>query len=204
MNFGEKLQALRKSRSMSQEQLAERLEISRQSVSKWEVGESVPELDKVVTLSELFGVTTDYLLKEGEPPQPVSPAVREDKRNTIGQVQYVCSAGIMVIGLFAAFAEWYETQSASAIWLGLSLQVGGVVWYFAGKLICRQEAPFFIKLLDWALGLFLPVSITASLFVSRMIFAYPMGIPMTALFLALYLGAMAAVFFLLRKKEKNG
>lgn len=204
MNFGEKLQALRKSRGMSQEQLAERLEVSRQSVSKWELGESVPELDKVVTLSELFGVTTDYLLKEGEQPQPVFPAAREDRRKTIGQVQYVCSVGIMAIGLFAAFAEWYETQSDPAIWLGLSLQMGGIVWYFAGKLICRQEAPFFIKLLDWALGLFLPVSIVASLFVYRRLFAYPVGIPMTVLFLALYLGAMAVVFFLLRKKEKNG
>lgn len=203
MKFGEKLQALRKSRGMSQEQLAERLEVSRQSVSKWELEESVPELDKVIALSEVFGVTTDYLLKDAVEPQSTLPAARENRRKTVGQVQYVCSAGIMAIGLFAAFAEWYEQQTVPAIWMGLTFQTAGIVWYFAGKLICRQEPPFFLKLLNWALGLFLPVSMAASFLLERRLRPYPAGLSMTALFLALYLGAMTAVFFLLRKGEKR-
>lgn len=203
MKFGEKLQTLRKSRGMSQEQLAERLEVSRQSVSKWELEESVPELDKVIALSEVFGVTTDYLLKDAAEPQPALPAAREPCRKTVGQVQYVCSAGLMAIGLFAAFAEWYEQQADPAIWMGLTFQTAGVVWYFAGKLICRQEAPFFLKLLNWALGLFLPVSMAASFLLERQLCPYPAELPMTALFLALYLGALAAAFFLLRKGEKR-
>ncbi len=56
----------RKKKGWSQEELAERLEVSRQSVSKWEGGLSVPELDKIISMSELFGVTTDYLLKEAQ------------------------------------------------------------------------------------------------------------------------------------------
>lgn len=64
MKLSEKIGMLRKKAGYSQEELAERLDISRQSVSKWELGDSVPELDKIVRMSELFGVTTDFLLKE--------------------------------------------------------------------------------------------------------------------------------------------
>ena len=66
MDFSEKLLTLRKSRDLTQEQLAERLDVSRQSVSKWESGQAVPELDKIVALSNIFDVTTDYLLKPSE------------------------------------------------------------------------------------------------------------------------------------------
>ena len=62
--LSEKIINLRKSRGWSQEELAERLDVSRQSVSKWESGVSNPELDKIVAMSTLFGVSTDYLLKD--------------------------------------------------------------------------------------------------------------------------------------------
>ena len=63
MTFGEKLQALRQRAGMSQDALAERLGVSRQAVSRWERDETMPETDKVVPLADLFGVTTDYLLR---------------------------------------------------------------------------------------------------------------------------------------------
>ena len=66
MDFPEKLLTLRKANNLTQEQLAEKLEISRQSVSKWESGQATPELEKIVTLSAIFNVTTDYLLKSSE------------------------------------------------------------------------------------------------------------------------------------------
>lgn len=62
MTLGEKILALRKSRGWSQEQLADELNVSRQSVSKWELGEAAPELDKIVLLSKVFSVSTDELL----------------------------------------------------------------------------------------------------------------------------------------------
>lgn len=64
MNIADKIMMLRKKNGWSQEELAERLDVSRQSVSKWESGLSVPDLNKVVALSTLFGVSTDYLLKD--------------------------------------------------------------------------------------------------------------------------------------------
>ena len=69
MIFADKLITLRKKAGWSQEELAEKLNVTRQSVSKWEGAQSVPDIDKILQLSCLFGVTTDYLLKDdqGEP-----------------------------------------------------------------------------------------------------------------------------------------
>ena len=70
MTFGEKLQKLRQKAGMSQDALAERLDVSRQAVSRWERDETMPETDKVVALADLFGVTTDYLLRQGTEEEP--------------------------------------------------------------------------------------------------------------------------------------
>ena len=64
MTVGEKIIALRTSAKLSQEQLAEKLSVSRQSVSKWEMDQAVPQIDKILQLSSLFSVTTDELLRE--------------------------------------------------------------------------------------------------------------------------------------------
>lgn len=64
MILADKITALRKKASWSQEELAEQLGVTRQSVSKWEGAQSVPDMDKVVQMSRLFGVTTDFLLKD--------------------------------------------------------------------------------------------------------------------------------------------
>ena len=85
MTLGEKIQALRTAAGQSQEDLAEKLDVSRQAVSKWELDKTVPDVKYIVALSELFGVTTDFLLKDDpqsmptriqaptSPPPPVSP-----------------------------------------------------------------------------------------------------------------------------------
>lgn len=66
MLLAEKITELRKKHGWSQEELAQKLDISRQSVSKWESGGAMPDLDKIIKLSSLFGVSTDYLLKDKE------------------------------------------------------------------------------------------------------------------------------------------
>ena len=64
MILAEKIMSLRKRAGWSQEELASQLGVSRQSVSKWESALSIPDIAKITQLSELFGVTTDYLLKD--------------------------------------------------------------------------------------------------------------------------------------------
>ena len=66
MEFSEKLIALRKGRELTQEQLAEQLDVSRQSVSKWESGQAIPDVNKIIELSKAFDVSLDYLLKPSE------------------------------------------------------------------------------------------------------------------------------------------
>ncbi len=77
MTFGEKLQALRRQRGLSQETLAEQLEVSRQAVSKWERDEAMPETEKVVHIARLFGISLDELLLDRPAaPPPVKPYTR--------------------------------------------------------------------------------------------------------------------------------
>lgn len=64
MTFGEKLLKLRSDAGLSQDKLAEMLEVSRQSVSKWERDEAMPDTDKIVLISKIFSVSTDSLLKD--------------------------------------------------------------------------------------------------------------------------------------------
>lgn len=64
MIFADKLIRLRKQAGLSQEDLANELNISRQSVSKWEQAQSIPDLDKIIQLSTFFNVSTDYLIKD--------------------------------------------------------------------------------------------------------------------------------------------
>lgn len=74
--MGQRIAALHTQHHLSQEELAERLGVSRQSVSKWETDASVPDLSKLLTLSEVFGVTLDELVKgtPASPPPPAAPA----------------------------------------------------------------------------------------------------------------------------------
>ena len=96
MTLAEKILSLRTQRGMSQDDLAEKLEVSRQSVSKWETAQSTPDLDKIIRLADLFGVSVDELVRDGEAPQPPEPSQpqvvyveREGKRESLTAVQII-------------------------------------------------------------------------------------------------------------------
>ncbi len=85
MILADKIIDLRKKNGWSQEELAEKLGVSRQSVSKWEGAQSVPDMGRVVQLSELFGVSTDYLLKDTmEKEEPAGDAADDGYARTLG------------------------------------------------------------------------------------------------------------------------
>ncbi len=81
MTVADKILKLRKEKGLSQEAFAEQLGVSRQSVSKWESGAAVPDTEKIISMSELFGVSTDYLLK-GEEPELFCEEIKEEKEMT--------------------------------------------------------------------------------------------------------------------------
>lgn len=86
MILADKIMRLRKRSGWSQEELAERMQVSRQAVSKWESAQSIPDIDKLLALSRLFGVTTDYLLKdEIEDEEPAQEDGETMRRVTLAQ-----------------------------------------------------------------------------------------------------------------------
>ena len=105
MTFGEKLQTLRQHSGMSQDALAERLNVSRQAVSRWERDETMPETEKVVALANLFGVTTDYLLRpeveRQTPPEVEDPPQRGSRpaeQDTISRLGYLAKTKGYLLG----------------------------------------------------------------------------------------------------------
>ena len=66
MNFGENLRTLRRKKNISQEELAGKLNVSRQAVSRWEQGNGYPEMEKMIALSRILDVTLDYLVSEND------------------------------------------------------------------------------------------------------------------------------------------
>ena len=131
MTLGEKILDLRTQKEMSQEELAAALEVSRQSVSKWETNQSVPDLDKIIRLADLFGVTVDQLVREGERPEPPEPPepqvvyVAEGRRGLTGpQKLGVClevlGAILLLLGM-AALGAIVAVIGAALMILGLPL-----------------------------------------------------------------------------------
>jgi len=113
MNLSEKILKLRKSKGMSQDELGEKLNVSRQSVSKWESGQVTPELDKIIKIANIFDVTTDYLLMPSETDElllKTSVLEREQKKIMNQQVKMknrqfsivssVISLGLIIVMFF--------------------------------------------------------------------------------------------------------
>lgn len=107
MILADKLINLRKKNGMSQEELAEKMSVSRQAVSKWEGAQSIPELEKILQLSRIFGVTTDYLLKDELEDEEFTGDNASDKVRTVTLAeaneylaQRWASSGKIAIGTF--------------------------------------------------------------------------------------------------------
>lgn len=126
MSIADRIQILRKEKGISQEELAEQVGVSRQAVSKWESEQSSPEVDKIILLSEYFGVTTDYLLKGKE------TARKEEKKKLDLKVYTIVGTFINVIGLIVAFTIWEECRQTYAVAIGLIWMAAGCTWYFLG------------------------------------------------------------------------
>ena len=113
MTMADRILTLRKARGISQEELADKIGVSRQAVSKWESEQSSPDLEKIILLSDYFEVTTDYLLKGIES--------KMESGEKCGQDARIYSAGgtsVNVIGLATAIMVWLEEQNPASVGLG--------------------------------------------------------------------------------------
>ena len=104
MEFGEKLQMLRKARGWSQEELAQQINVSRQALSKWESGASIADTENVIAISRLFGVSTDYLLLEESEAASASVAAvvpAKEKKWPVPRIVWLVILLVAVVGLIA-------------------------------------------------------------------------------------------------------
>ena len=113
MTLGEKLQLLRRSRGLSQEQLAAELDVSRQAISKWECGDSTPDLDKLRAICTYFGVTTDHLIWENQEDAPKA-AVPAKERAARGRNEVFSNALLSALLLAGIAALWSSLRISFA------------------------------------------------------------------------------------------
>ena len=140
MTLGESIQYYRRRAGLSQEALAEKVGVSRQSVSKWELGEATPEVDRLVALAAAFGVTVDQLLS-GEPPkeepqrEEPSPTGPEEKGKT------TLEEGVGLLGRFIRRHGWLAGVYIALEGLGVTL-VGGLGRYMFSQMFRVSQDMF--------------------------------------------------------------
>ena len=118
MELKDKLLKLRKEKGMSQQELANELNVSRQSISKWKLGESQPELNNIVMISELYHVSTDYLLKD--------IIVNDQKENETCQKVFVISVLMVLFGVISTHILWNQYQNSFSLLVGMFIQIVGI------------------------------------------------------------------------------
>ena len=139
MILADKITALRKKAGWSQEELSEQLGVTRQSVSKWEGAQSVPDMDKVVQMSRLFGVTTDFLLKDELSEEEDYTRENKAKSPVIGAVSGIYWLLVTAVYLFYTFGPMGNGQPKYSwfIWAVAGVLFGAVM--LVVKLIARRK-----------------------------------------------------------------
>lgn len=193
MKLSDKLVGLRKSAGMSQEELAEKLNVSRQAVSRWEMGTAMPDAVNILQLSKLFHVTTDYLLNEEYESDADLPQVRAVKADGVhqGMILLVTLEVMSLILQFTAAVLLQSTFFTVLSFLPFVAAVGGFEYAYQKKADVQNEKTRqfrrrFYEISVW-LGLYFPLR----LLVQAVMNCYPR--PYDTLVLE---GVLAAVYLL--------
>ena len=178
MNTADRITSLRKAKGISQEELADRIGVSRQAVSKWESEQSIPDIDKIIILSEYFEVTTDYILKGVEEPNLAS------KQAVDAYIFVYVATALNFIGLLVSATIWYETQRPVALLGGLIFMAVACMIYGVGNTAAtlnkKQAKKSFWSINIWILD-FIPLFGVYNLIFARILAPYPLLVtPMSA------------------------
>ena len=200
MKLSDRILELRRQKGISQEELADKLGVSRQAVSKWESEQSTPDIEKIILMSEYFGTTTDYLLKG------IEPVSRSTEKKT-GNVMSVMAPYMVWIGLITSCVLWYENQNSYAI-------MNGFIWMIGGYVVIRIAVMNGLAD-ESAMNRFFMVSFPAmSFFIGSLLFTmtvsgipapYPMpdiSVYRLLIFAALWILVNAAAVTYLKKERK--
>lgn len=154
MNMADRIQTLRKNKGISQEELADKIGVSRQAVSKWESEQSSPDIEKIILLSDYFDVTTDYLLKG------IEPIADDSKKEADARIFSIVGTALNFIGLVTAIMVWKEEQTSISVAIGLIIMAIGCMSFVLGQYLGKnkKEATFLFGLINvWILTL-IPIS----------------------------------------------
>ena len=203
MNMSDRIQYLRKTKGISQEELADKVGVSRQAVSKWESEQSTPDLEKVIIMSDFFGVTTDYILKGIEPVND-----KEQKSKEIAsKILYISSTAFVAIGLLCAFGGWYELQTMEVVAGSMIIQAVGIIGYFIARILSEEKATFYVSWFNIIGITFMPISMITG-YISILVFKqgwvapYPNGIFHILTFILLFFVVLVASYTILKKQAK--
>ena len=132
MNIADRIQNLRKAKGISQEELADKIGVSRQAVSKWESGQSTPDIEKIILLSDYFETTTDYLLKGIE-------SAKETDNKWNARVFSIAGTMLNAIGLVLAIIIWSERHNAYPVGLGIIVMLMGTGVFLTGQIVGTKD-----------------------------------------------------------------
>lgn len=152
MNLSQNILALRKKHGLSQEELAQKMEVSRQTISRWELGTSVPTLENIVQLSKLFQVSTDFLLDNGP---AAAPAAAPAKSSTPLAFFAVLEGMAVILQLVCLFVLQSEVLTGLSILPMLGLIAGFELSWHRHPGAKAQRLTFY-KITVW-LGSYLPL-----------------------------------------------
>lgn len=203
MNIADRIQNLRKMKGISQEELAGKMGVSRQAVSKWESEQSYPDLEKIVLMSEYFGVTTDYILKGIETEE-------QSKKRPDASIFVIVATVLNFIGLIITCAVWHEWQRTTAIVIGVVFMALGCMVYGIGMIDAAKNTKekgrdYFWRVNIWILA-FMPLSIIYNALVAGIIAPYPLLFsPLIVLpvFLIIYIAICLGVAFAVRDRGER-
>ena len=141
MKLSDKIVGLRKSNGMSQEDLAEKLDVSRQAISRWESGAAMPDANNILQLSKLFDVTTDYLLNDDYQSDNDLPKIKEVQNDNLGQIMiYLVTLEVMI--LLMQFMTMFILQNvffAFLSFLPFVAAIGGFEYAYQKKVSSATE-----------------------------------------------------------------
>lgn len=152
MTCSDRIRDLRRKHGLSQEELAQQIGISRQAISKWESGQSMPDLDKIILISDYFDVTTDYLLKGILPTEP-----QAQKTSVNASVFAIAGTAFNAIGLAASCGIWYEEQTATALVIGLIFMAMGCMIFGIGMVCSAADTRPTAKSMFWKINIWIVV-----------------------------------------------
>lgn len=167
MNMADRIQYLRKNKGISQEELADKIGVSRQAVSKWESEQSTPDIERVIFLSDFFDVTTDYLLKGME------PVSENNTEKSDARIFSLVGSVLNFIGLVAAIMVYNEEQTPISVAVGLILMAVGIMLFVIGQFIGenKEKASFLFWIVNVWILILMPISCIFN-FVQGIIFGH--------------------------------